>query len=104
MSARFIFFLILGCAPVSQIAPVREVSTLIGSAIGGRLFAEGHLQSLPGLGSVSPRSLTIGFDGWLLSIIVLQSLSLVGRKRQTTARLTVRPISAVSSVQPKRWA
>jgi drug/metabolite transporter (DMT)-like permease len=32
-------------APVSQIAPVREVSTLIGSAIGGRLFAEQHLRS-----------------------------------------------------------
>src|ERR1700728_4102800 len=36
------------------------------------------LQSLPGLGSVSPRSLTIGFDGWLLTIIVLQNLFLVG--------------------------
>jgi drug/metabolite transporter (DMT)-like permease len=32
-------------APVSQIAPVREVSTLIGAAIGGRLFAEQHLHS-----------------------------------------------------------
>jgi hypothetical protein len=32
-------------APVSQIAPVREVSTLIGAAIGGRLFAEQHLRS-----------------------------------------------------------
>jgi drug/metabolite transporter (DMT)-like permease len=30
-------------APVSQIAPVREVSTLIGAAIGGRLFGERHL-------------------------------------------------------------
>jgi fatty-acyl-CoA synthase len=29
---------------------------------------------------------------------------LLDRKRQTTARLTVRPILAVSSVQPKRWA
>jgi drug/metabolite transporter (DMT)-like permease len=32
-------------APVSQIAPVREVSTLIGAAIGGRLFGEQHLRS-----------------------------------------------------------
>src|SRR4029077_4072467 len=35
-------------------------------------------QSLPGPGSGSPRSLTIGSDGWLLTIIVLQSLFLVG--------------------------
>jgi hypothetical protein len=31
------------------------------------------LQSLPGPGSASPRSLTIGSDGWLLNIIVLRS-------------------------------
>jgi uncharacterized membrane protein len=31
-------------APISQIAPVREVSTLIGAVIGGRLFAEKHLR------------------------------------------------------------
>ena len=30
-------------APVSQIAPTREVSTLIGALVGGRLFAEQHL-------------------------------------------------------------
>src|SRR6476646_4893592 len=36
------------------------------------------LQLLHGLGSESPRSLTIGSDGWLLTIIVLQSLFLVG--------------------------
>src|SRR5580692_7321805 len=36
------------------------------------------LRSLPGLGSVSPRSLTIGFDGWLLRITVLRSSFLVG--------------------------
>ncbi len=35
-------------------------------------------QSLPGLGSGNPRSLTIGFDGWLLAIIVLRSLFLGG--------------------------
>jgi len=32
-------------APVSQIAPVREISTLIGAAIGGRLFGEQHLRN-----------------------------------------------------------
>jgi drug/metabolite transporter (DMT)-like permease len=32
-------------APVSQVAPVREISTLIGVAIGGRLFGEHHLGS-----------------------------------------------------------
>src|ERR1700741_662843 len=36
------------------------------------------LQSSRGLGSESPRSLTIGCDGWLLTIIVLQSSFLVG--------------------------
>src|SRR6516165_11549057 len=36
------------------------------------------LQSLPGRGWESPRSLTIGSDGWLLTIIVLQSLFLAG--------------------------
>ena len=35
----------LTVAPVSQIAPIREVSTLIGAAVGGRLFAEQHLSS-----------------------------------------------------------
>jgi drug/metabolite transporter (DMT)-like permease len=32
-------------APVSQVAPMREVSTLIGAFIGGRLFAEKNLNS-----------------------------------------------------------
>ena len=36
------------------------------------------LQSLPGLGSESPRSLTIGSDGWPLTIIVLRSWCLAG--------------------------
>jgi drug/metabolite transporter (DMT)-like permease len=31
-------------APVSQIAPTREISTLIGAFVGGRLFAEQHLR------------------------------------------------------------
>src|SRR5258707_237963 len=35
-------------------------------------------QSLRGLGSESRRSLTIGSDGWLLNIIVLQSSFLAG--------------------------
>src|SRR5271166_1488538 len=36
------------------------------------------LQSLPGLGSESPRSSTIGSGGWLLTIIALRSSFLVG--------------------------
>src|SRR5262252_8817897 len=36
------------------------------------------LPSLPGPGSASPRSLTIGCDEWLLTIIVLRSWFLVG--------------------------
>src|SRR5262249_33162385 len=35
-------------------------------------------QSLPGLGSESPHSSTIGSEGWLLKIIVLRSLFLAG--------------------------
>jgi drug/metabolite transporter (DMT)-like permease len=31
-------------APVSQVAPTREISTLIGAFVGGRLFAEQHLR------------------------------------------------------------
>jgi drug/metabolite transporter (DMT)-like permease len=34
---------VMTVAPVSQIAPMREISTLIGAFIGGRLFAEEHL-------------------------------------------------------------
>jgi drug/metabolite transporter (DMT)-like permease len=30
--------------PVSQIAPTREISILIGSLVGGRLFAEQHFR------------------------------------------------------------
>jgi drug/metabolite transporter (DMT)-like permease len=40
-----LILLAMTVAPVSQIAPVREVSTLIGAVIGGRLFAEQHLRS-----------------------------------------------------------
>src|SRR5258708_12172375 len=49
------------------------------------------LQSLPGLGSESPRSLTIGSDGWLLTIIVLQSLFLVGPSTDRAPVGTLRP-------------
>src|SRR5271166_4076441 len=44
------------------------------------------LQSLPGLASGNPRSLTIGSDGWLLNIIVLRSSFLAGL---STDRATV---------------
>src|SRR6202795_3772215 len=49
------------------------------------------LQLLHGLGSESPRSLTIGSDGWLLTIIVLQSLFLVGPSTDRAAVGTLRP-------------
>src|SRR5690348_11270757 len=49
------------------------------------------LPSLPGLGSVSPRSLTIGSDGWLLNIIVLRSLFLVGPSTDRAAVGRLRP-------------
>src|SRR5215471_21112901 len=44
----------------------------------GQLRMSTSLQSLLGLGSESPRWLTIGSDGWLLNTIVLQSLFLAG--------------------------
>src|SRR5580700_4472630 len=49
------------------------------------------LQSLPGLGSVSPRSLTIGSGGWLLNIIALQSSFLAGPSTDKAAVGTLRP-------------
>jgi drug/metabolite transporter (DMT)-like permease len=36
---------VMTVAPVSQVAPMREVSTLIGAFIGGHLFAEKNLNS-----------------------------------------------------------
>src|SRR5215469_9338174 len=49
------------------------------------------LPSLPGLGSGSPRSLTIGCDRWLPTIIVLQSLFLVGPFTDRARVGTLRP-------------
>src|SRR5271165_2520117 len=49
------------------------------------------LRSLPGPVSGSPRSSTIGSDGWLLTIIVLQSLFLVGPSIDRAAVGTPRP-------------
>src|SRR5271165_1790097 len=49
------------------------------------------LQSLPGLVSGSPRSLTIGSDGWLLTIIVLRSLFLAGPSTDRAAVGRLRP-------------
>src|SRR4030088_1641003 len=48
-------------------------------------------RSLHGLGSGSPLSLTIGSDGWLLTIIVLQSLFLVGPSTDRAAVGRLRP-------------
>src|ERR1700674_3978729 len=49
------------------------------------------LRSLPGLGSGSPHSLTIGSDGWLLTNIVLRSLFLVGPSTGRAAVERLRP-------------
>jgi hypothetical protein len=49
------------------------------------------LQSLPGLGSESPRSLTIGSDEWPRNIIVLQSSFLVGPSTDKGAVGRLRP-------------
>src|SRR5713226_7554560 len=49
------------------------------------------LRSLHGPVSGSPRSLTIGSDGWLLTIIVLRSLFLVGPSTDRAAVGTLRP-------------
>ena len=49
------------------------------------------LQSLPGLESASPRSLTIGSDGWLQNIIVLRSLFLAGPSTDRAPAERLRP-------------
>src|ERR1700758_3809838 len=49
------------------------------------------LQSLLGLGSESPRSSTIGSDGWLLTIIVLHNSFLVGPSTDRAPVGTLRP-------------
>src|ERR1700746_1478027 len=49
------------------------------------------LQLLPGLGSESRRSLTIGSDGWLLTIIVQQSLFLLGLSTDKAVAERLRP-------------
>ena len=49
------------------------------------------LQSLPGPVSGSPRSSTIGSDGWLLNIIVLRSSFLAGPSTDRAAVGTLRP-------------
>src|SRR5260370_23654436 len=49
------------------------------------------LQSLPGLGSESPRSSTIGSGGWLLTIIALRSLFLAGPSTDRAAVERLRP-------------
>ena len=49
------------------------------------------LQSLPGPGSGSPRSSTIGSDGWLLNIIVLRSSFLAGPSTDRAPVEALRP-------------
>src|ERR1700694_17718 len=48
-------------------------------------------RSLHGLGSGSPLSLTIGSDGWLLTIIVLRSSSMAGPSTDRAAVGRLRP-------------
>src|SRR6266481_9686107 len=50
------------------------------------------LQLLHGLGSESPRWLTIGSDGWLLTIIVLRSLFLAGPSTDRAPAGALRPL------------
>src|SRR6201987_3455629 len=49
-------------------------------------------RSLPGPVSGSPLSLTIGSDGWLVTIIVLPSLFLVGPSTDRAAVARLRPL------------
>src|ERR1700738_4276240 len=68
-----------------------ERRILLSWMLHGQTRMSTSLQSLPGLASESPRSLTIGSDGWLLTIIVLQSLFLVGPSTDRAPVGTVRP-------------
>ena len=68
-----------------------ERRILLSWMLHGQTRMSTSLQSLPGLGSESPRSLTIGSDGWLLTIIVLQSLFLVGPSTDRGAVGRLRP-------------
>ncbi len=52
-------------APVSQIAPMREISTLIGAFIGGRLFAEEQLRRRLG-GCIDYRHRCVGSGAWMI--------------------------------------
>src|SRR5215471_6953947 len=61
------------------------------SIVHGQTRMSTSLQLLPGLGLESPRSLTTGFDGWLLIIIVQQSLFLGGPSTDRVATGTLRP-------------
>src|SRR5258707_12372427 len=57
------------------------------------------LQSWPGLGLESPRSSTIGSDGWLLNVIVLRSSFLAGPSTDRAPGRALRP-QINSSTQP----
>src|ERR1700731_296316 len=57
----------------------------------GQTTMSTSLQSLHGLGSGSPLSLTIGSDGWLLNIIALQSSFLAGPSTDRAAVGRLRP-------------
>src|SRR5271165_526945 len=57
----------------------------------GQIRMSTSLQSSPGLGSESPRSLTIGSDGWLLNSIVRHSSFLAGPSTDRARVRTLRP-------------
>src|SRR5271166_1569625 len=62
----------------------------LSSIVHGQRRMSTSLQSLLGLGSESPRSSIIGSEGWLLTIIVLQSSFLVGPSTDRAPVLTLR--------------
>ena len=70
---------LLRCNPVPMLrgecAYLVESKQVIAATL---IRIQNAIRSLPGLGSESRRSLAIGSDGWLLTIIVLQSLFLAG--------------------------
>src|SRR6202022_2807882 len=57
----------------------------------GQTRTSTSLQSLPGPVSGSPRSSTIGSDGWLLNVIVPRSLFSAGPSTDRAAVGTLRP-------------
>src|ERR1700758_239 len=64
--------------PLQEVMFLAERRISLFWIVHGQTRMSTSLRSSPGPVSESPRSLTIGSDGWLLTIFVLQSLFLVG--------------------------